>query len=230
MGNAKKILIVEDERDIANLISFNLEQNGYDAEIVPSGEDAMKALKEFLPDLILLDIMLPGIDGLSVCSWIRKNPETKNLPVIILTAKGSEEEIVNGLELGADDYITKPFSPKVLLARIKNVLKHYDKNNSESGEKIKFNDIEICPSKREVKINDKSVNLTFSEFEILRFLIKNKGKVFTRNEIVNNLRGGNYPVTERSVDVLIVGLRKKLSDAAKYIETVRGVGYRFSEQ
>jgi two-component system phosphate regulon response regulator PhoB len=227
--NGKKLLVVDDEPDICNLIVFNAEQAGYDVSAVYSGENALDVARKEKPDLIVLDLMLPGIGGLDVCRILKNDKATSNIPIIILTAKGTEEDIVKGLELGADDYVTKPFSPRVLLARIKSVLRRNGKKG-DNAENITYREIQINPGKREVKINGKPAVLTFSEFEILHYLVRHRGWVFTRTEIVNNIRGDNYLVTERAVDVLIVGLRKKLGEAAKYIETVRGVGYRFKDE
>ncbi len=226
--NGFNLLIVDDEKDISDLIVFNAEQLGYNAVAVATGEDALKKAREEKPDLIVLDIMLPGIDGADVCRILRSDEDTSEIPIVMLTAKGSEEDIVKGLELGADDYVTKPFSPKVLFARIKKILQRKEKNRTEN-DKITYNEITVDQRKREVLVNGEKINLTFSEFETLLLLIKNRGWVFSRTEIVNNTKGEDYFVTERAVDVQIVGLRKKLGEAAKYIETVRGVGYRFIE-
>jgi len=173
--------------------------------------------------------MLPGIDGLDVCRLLQSDKETSAIPIVMLTARGEEEDVVKGLELGADDYITKPFSPRVLIARIKSVLRRKQKPVQNDEDTVRFNEISIDPGKRKVSVSGQTVELTYSEFEILNFLIRHPGWVFTRNEIVDNIRGDNYPVTDRSVDVQIVGLRKKLGAASKYIETVRGVGYRMKE-
>jgi len=225
-----QILIVEDDKDIAGLVAFNVEQAGYVPETVHSGEEAIKKVRENPPDLIVLDLMLPGIDGLDVCKLLKSGDKTSNIPILMLTAKGTEEDIVKGLETGADDYVTKPFSPKVLIARIKNLLRRKQTKISNKNDEIYFDKIYLDPGKRKVKVNGKEIDLTYSEFEILHFFLLHPGWVFTRTEIVNNIRGDNYLVTERAVDVLIVGLRKKLGAAAKYIETVRGVGYRLKEK
>jgi two-component system phosphate regulon response regulator PhoB len=230
MEALRKILIVEDEPDIAELIAFNLEQAGFETKIVDSGEKAIRIVEKFIPDLILLDVMLPGISGFDVCEFIRTNESTKGIPIIILTARGGEEEIVKGLEIGADDYIVKPFSPKVLIARIKSVLRRKNSATPSANDEIVFNEIVLHPLKRRVWVDGQELNLTFSEYGILHFLMRHPGWVFTRQEIMDGVRGDNYIVTERAVDVQIVGLRKKLGKAAQYIETVRGVGYRFKEK
>jgi two-component system alkaline phosphatase synthesis response regulator PhoP len=225
-----KLLAVDDDRDIADLIVFNAEQAGYEAEAVYTGEEAVKKARKEMPDLIVLDLMLPGIDGMDVCRILKGDKKTSEISIIMLTAKGSEQDIVKGLELGADDYVTKPFSPRVLFARIKGVLRRKQSEIPDENESINFGDIFLDPGKRKIKIKNKEIELTYSEFEILHFLLLHPGWVFTRNEIVNNIREENYPVTERSVDVHIVGLRKKLGGASQYIETVRGVGYRLKEK
>ena len=225
----KNILIVDDEEDILELVEYNLIQEGYQTKTAASGEKALKLARADHPDLIILDLMLPGIDGLDVCRLLKTDPETTAIPVLMLTAKGEESDIVKGLGLGADDYVVKPFSPKVLIARVKNVLRRYDQPEAAKEEIIKYHDISVHPGRRQVTAVGKSIDLTYSEFEILHFLIRHPGWVFTRNDIVDQVHGDNYPVTDRSVDVQIVGLRKKLGEAGKYIETVRGVGYRFIE-
>ena len=181
------------------------------------------------PDLILLDLMLPGIQGLDVCRIIKSDQETKEIPIIMVTALGQEEDIVKGLETGADDYITKPFSIKVLIAKVNAVLKRSIEVGEDKSKDILINGINIKTRSREVWVNKNPINdLTFSEFQILYLLAGHPGWVFTRYQIIDKIRGDNYPVTDRSVDFQIVGLRKKLGDAGKLIKTVRGVGYRFT--
>lgn len=223
----EKILIVEDDDDIAELIRYNLFKDGFRPVAVPSGEEALERLKTDPPDLLLLDLMLPGIDGLDVCREIKSIDELRLIPVIMLTAKGEESDIVTGLELGADDYIVKPFSPKVVIARIRSVLRRRISEKLIGAEPLAFGELSIHPGKREVLVRDNRVVLTNLEFMVLHFLAKRPGWVYTRYQIVEGVRGNNYPVTDRSVDVLIVGLRKKLGSAGDYIETVRGAGYRF---
>jgi len=225
----EKILIVEDEEDIQELIRYNLEKEGYkNLKVVDSGEKAIESLKTFSPDIILLDLMLPGMDGLAVCRSIKGSPESVTIPVIMLTAKSEETDIIIGLEMGADDYVAKPFSNKVLIARIKSVLRRSKQNlNDDDSGIIKRGNLIMNRGKREVTLNGKSITMTFSEFEILYLLAKRPGWVFTRNQIVNEVKGDDYPVTDRAIDVQIVGLRKKLKGDEDVIETVRGVGYRF---
>jgi len=229
MNAKRKILIVEDEKDIADLIHFNIFKAGFEATLAMSGNEAIEKAKNLLPDLILLDLMIPEISGYEVCSILKENPSTKNIPIIILTARGSEEDIVKGLESGADDYITKPFSPKILLARVNTIFRRTPKEGQKENDILKFESIKIDQIKRKVFLNELELDLTFSEFEILRLLVKKPGWVFTRAQIVNLIRGTNHAITDRSVDVQIVGLRKKLGDSGNLIETVRGVGYRFKE-
>jgi two-component system phosphate regulon response regulator PhoB len=225
----EKILVVDDEEDILELLRFNLAREGYRVSCAPSGEEALRMAISEAPDLMLLDLMLPGIDGLEVTRILKSDNGTMEIPIVMLTAKGEEADIVTGLELGADDYITKPFSTRVLLARVKTVLRRRVKEHPKDDAAIRIHDLSIHPGRHEVLVSGKAVQLTFTEFGILHFLAKRPGWVFTRNQIVDAVRGDDYFVTDRSVDVQIVGLRKKLGPAGSYIETVRGVGYRFRE-
>ncbi len=225
------ILIVDDEEDIIELIKFNLKNEGYDILTALSGEKAIKLTRQYKPDLIVLDLMLPGIDGLEVTKYLKNNDQTMEIPIVMLTAKGEESDIVTGLELGANDYISKPFSPKVLIARIRAILRRRKKEEKETPDRIKQEgDLIIDRAKHIVTLEGNVVDLTLSEFDLLSFLAEKKGWVFTRNQIVDAIHGENYAVTERSIDVIIVGLRKKLKNYASHIETVRGVGYRFKEE
>ena len=227
--DSKNILVVEDDLDIRELISFNLQNQGHQVFEAKDGEAGIDKAREKLPDLILLDLMLPGIQGLDVCRIIKSDQETKETPIIMVTALGQEEDIVKGLETGADDYITKPFSIKVLIARVNAVLKRSIEVGEDKIKDILINGINIKTRSREVRVNENLINdLTFSEFQILYLLAGHPGWVFTRYQIIDKIRGDNYPVTDRSVDFQIVGLRKKLGDAGKLIKTVRGVGYRFT--
>jgi two-component system phosphate regulon response regulator PhoB len=227
-GMAKeRILVVEDEEDIAELVEYNLLKNGYGTTVVSSGEDALRTARRESPDLVLLDVMLPGIDGLEVCRRLKGEPSTRDIPVVMVTAKGEESDVVAGLEIGADDYIVKPFSPKVLVARVHAVLRRNSEAAPPGGEAVLAGGMEILPGRREVLVKGKPVVLTFTEFNILLLLSRRPGWVFTRSQICNAVRGEPYHVTERSVDVHIRGLRKKLGPGAEFLETVRGVGYRF---
>ena len=229
MSEAQRILVVEDEADIAELLIYNLKKEGYAVEAVASGEAALKAARANPPQLMLLDLMLPGMDGLEVCRALRRDAATENLPIVMVTAKGEEADIVTGLELGADDYITKPFSPKVLIARLRKILRREARTGEAAVEVIHIHELMIHPGRREVRTNGEAVELTFTEFQILTLLARRPGWVFTRNQIVEGVRGSDYPVTERAVDVQIVALRKKLGELGAYLETVRGVGYRFRD-
>jgi len=225
----KQILAVDDEEDILELVQFNLIKEGYQVFCAKAGSEALKLANTHLPDLIVLDLMLPDIDGLEITRILKGEPETKDIPIVMLSAKGEEADIVAGLELGADDYVTKPFSPRILIARVRAVLRRRSKEQPDDTVPTKIHNITIHSGRREILVNGKQVQLTFTEFGILEFLARRPGWVFTRFQIVDAIRGDDYPVTDRSVDVQIVGLRKKLGSAGKYIETVRGVGYRFKE-
>jgi len=223
------ILIVEDEADIQELIRYTLKREGYVVEAADSGEKGLDLARQKKVDLILLDLMLPTIDGLEVCKLLKGNEATAAIPIIMLTAKGEESDIITGLELGADDYIPKPFSPRVLVARLRAVLRRRTQKTPEEGDSITLHDICVHPGRHEVLISGQMLALTNTEFRILHYLMRRPGWVFTRYQIVDAVHGTDYAVTDRSVDVQIVGLRKKLGKAGDNIETVRGVGYRFRE-
>jgi two-component system, OmpR family, alkaline phosphatase synthesis response regulator PhoP len=225
----KTILVVEDEEDIQELVKYNLTKEGYHVHCVGSGELGLQEARNRLPDLLVLDLMLPGMNGLEVCRQLKGDSNTNHIPIIMLTAKGEESDIVIGLELGADDYITKPFSLKIFLSRVKASLRRKHEDTSSEPATLVFPDLEIQPGKYEVFVKGTLVKLTLTEFKILEFLAGRPGWVFTRGQIVDTVRGDGYAITDRAVDFQIVGLRKKLGTVSKYIETVRGVGYRFSE-
>lgn len=220
------ILVVEDDENILELITYNLECEKYSVIKAETGEDGLKKAKAKHPDLILLDLMLPEMDGLDVCRLLKADAKAKNIPIIMVTAKGEEADIVTGLELGASDYIAKPFRPRELIARIRNILRRASYREEEPREVVQIHGIEIHAGKREVRVKGKLVDLTYTEFQILAVLARRAGWVFTRYQIVDAVKGEDYPVTDRSVDVQIVGLRKKLGTSGKNIETIRGVGYR----
>jgi two-component system phosphate regulon response regulator PhoB len=229
MGMAKRtILVVDDEEDIRELVQLNLGREGYKVLPCETGEQALDLAFSKLPDLIILDLMLPGIDGLEVCKRLKGDSRTQQTPVVMLTAKGEEADVVAGLELGADDYVTKPFSGKVLVARVRRLLR---RKQDGAGERavVKIHELTIDPDRYEVLVSDKAVTLTLTEFNILYTLAARPGRVFTRYQIVDAIHGSDYLVTDRAVDVQIVSLRKKLGPCAKYVETVRGVGYRFMD-
>lgn len=226
-SNKAHILIVDDEEDILELVRYNLEINGFRTSCADNGEKALRITRANQPDLIVLDLMLPTIGGLDVCRKIKEDTKTGAIPILMLTARGEESDVVRGLEMGADDYITKPFSPQILVARIKALLRRYFNSGQPAEGEIIIHELTINPAKREVKVGGKTVELTFSEFQILHLMARHPNIAFTRNQIIDAIRGDNYPVTDRSVDFQIVGLRKKLGPAGGYVKTVRGVGYRF---
>ncbi len=223
------ILVVEDEEDILELLRYNLAKEGFRVTGVVSGEEAVRAARSTPPDLIVLDLMLPGMDGLTVCRELKMDAKTREIPIIILTAKGEEADIVAGLELGADDYIIKPFSPRVVLARLRAVLRRGQSEPAAASDSLELHGMTIHPGRHEVLVQGRPVDLTATEFRLLSFLARRPGWVFTRAQIVQGVQGEDYAVSDRAVDVQIVGLRKKLGSAGTYIETVRGVGYRFKE-
>ncbi|GAA0085460.1 winged helix-turn-helix domain-containing protein [Clostridium sp. MB05] len=226
----EKILVVDDEDHIVELISYNLTSSGYKVITANNGLDAVRLAKEENPKLMLLDLMIPGLDGFDVCKAIRNDSETKDISVIMLTAKGEELDKILGLELGADDYMTKPFSIRELLARIKAVLRR-TKSLDRSEEIFKANGIFINFDRREVIIQDKKIDLTLKEFELLEILVKNRGKILTRETLLDKIWGYEYVGETRTVDVHIRYLRKKIEVDDKnprFIETIRGVGYRFN--
>ena len=223
----ERILVVEDDDDILQLLKYNLAKEGYRITGAASGEEALRVLKTGLPDLVLLDLMLPGIDGLEVCRTLKRDARTSRIPIIMLTAKGEEADIVTGLELGADDYITKPFSPRVMLARVRTVLRRRHTEPLAQEAPIEIHDMVIHPGHHEVLVEDRPLDLTLTEFRLLYMLASRPGWVFTRDQIVKGVHGDDYPASDRSVDVQVVSLRKKLGLYGKYLETVRGVGYRF---
>ncbi|RLB08056.1 MAG: DNA-binding response regulator [Deltaproteobacteria bacterium] len=227
--SGERILVVDDEEDILELVRYNLAREGYQVISVTSGEEALKEARAGLPDLIILDLMLPGVDGLDVCRQLKNDTQTTHIPIVMLTAKGEETDIVIGLELGADDYVTKPFSPKVLLARVKAVLRRRKSEPVGERDVIKIGDLMIHPGRHEVLVKGKPIKLTFTEFRILHFMAQRPGWVFTRYQIVDVARGEDAAVTDRSVDFHIASLRRKLGPCSDYIETVWGVGYRFKE-
>jgi DNA-binding response OmpR family regulator len=228
--NKETILVVDDEEDILELVRFNLGREGFGVQGAASGEEAWDILAAGNIDLLILDLMLPGMDGLELTRRLKSGPSNAELPIIMLSAKGEEADIVAGLELGADDYITKPFSPRVLTARVRSVLRRRALPPAGGDDVLQIHDLIIHPGRRSVTMAGEPLDLTFTEFQVLAFLARRPGWVFTRTQIVDAVRGEDYPVTDRSVDVQIAGLRKKLGAAGRYIETVRGVGYRFKER
>lgn len=225
-----RILVVEDENDIRELLVHHLQKEGYVTQSVASGEDALQLAMLQPPDLALLDLMLPGTSGLDVCRKLKQDMGV-SYPILMVTARGSESDIVAGLEAGADDYIVKPFSLPVLLARVKRALSRERRNKQITpSENVKETQgIRIDTKRHEVLLDGKKIDLTSSEFLLLEFLANHPGWVYTRSQIVQAVHGENYPVTDRSVDVMVLSLRRKLGSRGNLVETVRGVGYRFSE-
>jgi len=222
-----KILVVEDNPDILELVAYHLEAQGYEVVRAMTGENGLAQAGKTAPDLVILDVMLPGINGLDVCRKLKQQEATRSIPVLLLTAKSEDADIISGLELGADDYITKPFSPKVLVARVRAVLRRVSEDKiPDAATVLQVHGITMDTVRHEVTVEGEEVAVSATEFAILKHLMTNPGWVFSRNQIIDAVRGGNYPVTERSVDVQILGLRKKLTGQGRHIETVRGVGYR----
>ena len=227
-AGGQSVLVVDDEEDLLELVRYNLTREGYRVTCVATGEEALKAARKQPPDLIVLDLMLPALDGLEVCRRLKGEPKTRDIPIIMLTAKSEESDMVAGLERGADDYIAKPFSPRVLTARVKALLRRRESEvRAELETTIDVHELSIHPGRHEVTLAGQPLELTYTEFALLQFLAKRPGWAYTRSQIVDAVKGEDYPVTERSVDVQVAGLRKKLGDFGTYIETVRGVGYRF---
>lgn len=225
----EKILIVDDKADILELVGYNFIQDAYQVKVVLTGEQAVKEAADNPTDLILLDLKLPGLEGLRVCRELKSNSKTRHIPIIMLSAKGEDADIVSGLELGADDYILKPFSPRVLLARVRVVLRKNRLQEDFEDALVDVHGLTIDPVRHKVLLNGTPLALTAIEFRILYLMVQKPGWVFSRSQIIRSVKGQDCSVTERSVDVQIVALRKKLGNAGKLIETIRGVGYRFKE-
>jgi len=225
-----KVLIVEDDPDIVDILSYNLKQADLKVTSVPDGSSALAEVKRRLPDLILLDLMLPKVDGLEVCRLLKGEPETKNVPIIMITAKGEEVDRIVGLELGADDYIIKPFSPREVVLRVRSVLKRSVANSQkEITAKIEANGVIIDIDRRQVNYKGKPINLTATEFDLLLILAKTPGRVFTRNLLMDLVWGQDYYGVDRTVDTHMSRLRQKLGGGGKNLQTVHGIGYRFKE-
>ena len=223
-----KALVIEDEQSILELISFNLEKAGIEVFKAESGEEGLGLCEQEKADIVVLDLMLPGMDGLEVCKRLKEKKE--HAPAIVMiSARGEEADIIRGLEIGADDYLTKPFSPAILTARVEAVMRRTKESKSSDDDSVDIHGISIDTQRHKAFAGDRELELTATEFALLKFLASHPGWVFTRYQIVDAVKGGNYAVTERSVDVQVVGLRKKLEKYGALIETVRGVGYRFKE-
>lgn len=226
---SKKILIIEDEKDIIELLDFNLSKDGFDVSSAQTGEDGLHLARTNSPDLILLDLMLPGINGLDICKFLKTDQKTGHIPIVMLTAKDEDIDVVTGLEVGADDYITKPFSPKVLIARIRTVLRRQSVQGEEKKHIIHIGPIVIDPGKYTVALKNNKLQLTATEFQLIFTLANRPGWVYSRSQLVDKIRGEDHIISERAVDVQIANLRKKLGKYGDYIETVRGAGYKFKE-
>lgn len=226
----KKIVIVEDEPDILEVLSYNLKREGFEVFSAINGTLGLSLVNKELPDLVLLDLMLPGMDGIEICSTIKNNPATQNTLIIMVTAKGEESDIVLGLGVGADDYVTKPFSPKELVARVKAVLRRgVLVEASPREEKIEVGGLAINPDKYEITIDGNEIRLTATEFRLLHYLASNPGRVFSREQLLSRAMGDDVVVVDRNIDVHIRGIRKKMAINPPLIETIRGVGYRLRE-
>lgn len=227
---AKNVLVVDDEDSILELVELHLRREGYSVQTAGSGEEAMQVLRKYPVDLVILDLMLPGINGLEVCRRMKTVEATAQVPVLMLTAKSDETDIVVGLELGADDYVTKPFLPKVLMARVRALLRRSSVEfQPAAADLLVYDGLQMEVQRHRLTLHGESLDLTVTEFDLLRLFISHPGWVFTRNQIISKIKGDDYPVTDRSVDVQVVGLRRKLGRLGEHIETVRGIGYRIRE-
>ena len=225
----KKIVVVEDEPDLVDVVTYNLKREGYLVSAARRGDEGLNLIRSELPDLVLLDLMLPGMDGLSICRQMKSDGALKAIPIIIASAKGEESDVVIGLEMGADDYLAKPFSPRELLARIKAVLRRGTPTDNASDDRIVVRELIIDPGKHEVKIKDEIIGLTSTEFKLLHHLASSRGRAFSREQLLNRVVGMGVVVVYRNIDVHIRALRKKLGERSDMIQTIRGVGYRFVE-
>ena len=225
----KKIIVVEDEPDLVDVVTYNLEREGYSVLASQRGDEGLNLIRSEAPDLVLLELMLPGMDGLSICRQMKSDSSMREIPIIIASAKGEESDVVIGLEMGADDYLAKPFSPRELLARIRAVLRRGARTSGASDDRIVARDLIIDPGKHEVKIKDEAINLTSTEFKLLHHLASSRGRAFSREQLLNRVVGMGVVVVDRNIDVHIRALRKKLGNHSDMIQTIRGVGYRFIE-
>ncbi len=224
----QKIMVVDDEADLSKLVAHHLQRDGFEPLCVSNGTDALKALSQQQVALVILDVMMPGEDGLQVCRKLRAKENTASLPILLLTAKDEESDKVVGLELGADDYVTKPFSPKELMARVKALLRRSERK--ESAASYAYRDLQMDVGKHEVRVDSKRVTLTAKEFSLLEHLLRNKGKVLTRDHLLNTVWGYDYFGTTRTVDVHIRRLREKIPLLTEAIETVPSLGYKLLDE
>ncbi len=227
----EKIVVIEDETDILEVIAYNLKREGYDVITSTSGEDGLEKIEKSKPNLVVLDLMLPEVDGIELCRKLKSDPLTQSIPVIMVTAKGEESDVVLGLGVGADDYVTKPFSPRELTARVKAVLRRAkSKGESDRRERVAFEGVVIDPQRHEVRVDGEAVLLTATEFRLLHFLALHPGRVFTRDHLLTRVIGDDAIVIDRNIDVHVRAIRKKLGSRRELIETIRGVGYRFKDE
>jgi two-component system alkaline phosphatase synthesis response regulator PhoP len=227
----EKIVVIEDEDDILEVIAYNLKREGYEVITSTSGEDGLEKIEKSSPQLVVLDLMLPEIDGLELCRKLKSDPLTRSIPVIMVTAKGEESDVVLGLGVGADDYVTKPFSPKELVARVKALLRRSRvRPEGDSRERIAFGGVVIDPQRHDVQVDGEPVTLTATEFRLLHFLASHPGRVFTRDHLLTRVIGEEAIVIDRNIDVHVRAIRKKLGGHRELIETIRGVGYRFKDR
>jgi phosphate regulon transcriptional regulator PhoB len=227
----EKIVVIEDETDILEVIAYNLKREGYDVVTSTSGEDGLEKIEKLKPNLVVLDLMLPEVDGIELCRKLKADPVTQSIPVIMVTAKGEESDVVLGLGVGADDYVTKPFSPRELTARVKAVLRRSkSKGETDRRERVTVEGVVIDPQRHEVKVDGQDVLLTATEFRLLHFLASHPGRVFTRDHLLTRVIGEEAIVIDRNIDVHVRAIRKKLGPRRELIETIRGVGYRFKDR
>ena len=224
-----KVLVVEDDRSLAEVLPYNLEQNGYEVYCAHDGQDGLNQARLQLPEIIVLDVMIPVLDGLEVCKMLRANPSTNDIPIVMLTAKSEETDQLVGFSVGADDYVVKPFSVKILLQRIKTILRRQERGKNVGLEVVDRSGIVVDRVKHRVTVQGRTLDLTPSEFRLLDTLIRQPGRAFGRNELIDAALGADTLVLERTIDVHIRSLRKKLDTMADTIQTVRGIGYRFKE-
>jgi phosphate regulon transcriptional regulator PhoB len=224
-----RILIVEDDPDILELVQYNLQRKGFQVLSSSNGENGLKLAKERVPDLIVLDLMLPGMGGLTVCQQLKEDPRTKDIPVVMLTAKSEENDIITGLEMGADDYVAKPFSPKELVARVRAILRRTNAGTEAVDGRLEVGPVIIDRERHEVFLRGKPVSFTLAEFKLLMTLAQRPGRVFTRDQLLEKITGGDTYLIDRNIDVHVRAIRKKLEEDAELIQTIRGVGYKCRE-
>jgi two-component system phosphate regulon response regulator PhoB len=229
MNASKKVIVIEDEPDIQEIIVHNLLRDGYQVEATPNGERGLEMVRRLDPDLVLLDLMLPGLDGVEVCRRMKTDPRTRAVSIIMVTARGEESDVVLGLGLGADDYVSKPFSPRELMERVKAVLRRGPLQDHQSRERIVVGDVVIDAGRHEFRVSKRRVDLTASEFRLLHCLASQPGRVFTRDQLLNRVVGEDTFIDDRNIDVHVGAVRRKLGAHKNLVETVRGVGYRFHD-